>query len=324
MPLSNNRHTLSTMRHEPTHRALSVIEALANDGPPLPLAELARVAGASRSTLHAVLSEMESQAWAEKVGGGWRAGPRLREVGTALAAEVDLVRAAREPLEALADATGIAAVVFELRDGMAEVVDSVGAGMRTASREVMPVGHVVPVRAPFARELAARLPVVEQRRWLADSAGLTPAARDRLETVLPQIARRGWSIERLTPARRELLRMADSLEASGIGALVRDRVSELFVELSELDVTNAELDAAADLAVASIAAPVLRADGRAIGSVAVAPGRRMTGRAVARATEAVTECAAAVSARLSSWPGAPRAAALPPHLVHPAHAARHP
>jgi DNA-binding IclR family transcriptional regulator len=312
------------MRHEPTHRALSVIEALANDGPPLPLAELARVAGASRSTLHAVLSEMESQAWAEKVGGGWRAGPRLREVGTALGAEVDLVRAAREPLEALADATGIAAVVFELRDGMAEVVDSVGAGMRTASREVMPVGHVVPVRAPFARELAARLPVVEQRRWLADSAGLTPAARDRLETVLPQIARRGWSIERLTPARRELLRMADSLEASGIGALVRDRVSELFVELSELDVTNAELDAAADLAVASIAAPVLRADGRAIGSVAVAPGRRMTGRAVARATEAVTECAAAVSARLSSWPGAPRAAALPPHLVHPAHAARHP
>src|SRR5699024_5349625 len=144
---------------------------------------------------------------------------------------------AREPLETLADATGIAAVVFELRDGMAEVVDSVGAGMRTASREAMPVGHVVPVRAPFARELAARLPVVEQRRWLADSAGLTPAARDRLETVLPQIARRGWSIERLTPARRELLRMADSLEASGIGALVRDRVSELFVELSELDVT---------------------------------------------------------------------------------------
>lgn len=312
------------MRHEPTHRALSVVEALATDGPPLSLAELVRVTGASRSTLHAVLSEMESQAWAEKVSGGWRAGPRLREVGAALAVEVDLVRAAREPLEALADATGIAAVVFELRDGMAEVVDSVGAGMRTASREAMPVGHVVPVRAPFARELAARLPVIEQRRWFADSAGLTAAARDRLETVLPQIARRGWSIERLTPARRELLRMADSLEASGIGTLVRDRVSELFVELSEIDVTNTELDAAADLAVASVAAPVLRADGRAIGSVAVAPGRRMTGRAVARATEAVTECAAAVSARLSSWPGAPRAAALPPHLVHPAHAARHP
>ncbi|UVE96317.1 IclR family transcriptional regulator [Dietzia sp. B32] len=312
------------MRHEPTGRALSVIESLATDGPPLPLAELARITGASRSTLHAVLAEMESQAWAEKVGGGWRAGPRLREVGAALAAEVDLVRAAREPLEQLADATGIAAVVFEVRDGMAEVVDSVGAGMRTASREVMPVGHVVPVRAPFARELAARLPVVEQRRWLADSAGLTPAARDRLETVLPQIARRGWSIERLTPARRELLRMADSLEASGIGALVRDRVSELFVELSEIDVTNAELDSAEDLAVASVAAPVLRADGRAVGSVAVAPGRRMTGRSVARATRAVSACADAVAARLASRPGPALATGLPSHLVHPAHAARHP
>ena len=66
---------------------------------------------------------------------------------------------------------------------------------------------------------------------------------------------------------------------------------------------------------------MLRADGRAVGSVAVAPGRRMTGRAVSRAVEAVTECAADVSARLASRPPAARTAALPSHLVHPAHAA---
>ena len=312
------------MRHEPTHRVLAVLEALAADGPPLPLTELARAAGASRSTLHAVVEHMQMAGWAEKAPGGWRAGPRLREVGAAVAAGVDLVRAAREPLQTLADTTGIAAAVFEVRDGLAEVVDSVAAGMRTASREDIAVGHVIPVRAPFARELAARLPMADQRRWLADGTGLTDAARDRLELVLPQIARRGWSIERLTPGRRELLRMADTLESAGIGALVRDRVSELFVELSEIDVTDAELATTADLAVASVAAPVLRADGRAIGSVAVAPGRRMTGRAVARAVEAVTECADAVSARLAAHPGPNALPALPPHLVHPAPAARHP
>ncbi|MDV8001372.1 IclR family transcriptional regulator [Rhodococcus sp. IEGM 1408] len=312
------------MRHEPTNRVLAVIEAIATDGPPLPLAELARRTGASRSTLHAVLAEMQAAGWAEKIAGGWRPGPRMRAVGESLSIGVDLVRAARQPLEALVDATGIAAVVFEVRDGMAEVVDAVGAGMRTASRGTMPVGHVVPVRAPFARELAARLSANDQRRWLADSGGVTSAARDRLELVLPQVARRGWSIERLTPARRELLRMADSLESSGVGALVRDRVSELFVELSEIDVTDAELLAAADLAIASVAAPVLRADGRAIGSVAVTPGRRMTGRAVARAVDAVTECADAVSARLAAHPRPARPAPLPAHLVHPAHAARNP
>ena len=311
------------MRHEPTHRVLAVIEALAADGPPLPLSEIAREAEASRSTLHAVLAAMQAEGWAEKVGGGWRAGPHLRTVAASLAAEVDLVRAARQPLETLVESTGIAAVVFEVRDGMAEVVDSVGAGPRTASREPLQVGHVVPVRAPFARELAARFSLAEQRRWLTDAGGLTPAARERLELVLPQVGRRGWSIERLTPGRRELLRMADSLESAGIGALVRDRVSELFVELSEIDVTDAELDAAADLAVASVAAPVLRADGRAIGSVAVTPGRRMTGRAVARAVEAVTECAVAVSNALSAHTGPARGPALPAHLVHPAHAARH-
>lgn len=312
------------MRHEPTYRVLAVIEALAADGPPLPLTEIAREVDASRSTLHAVLAGMQADGWAEKVDGGWRAGPRLRQVGASLAAEVDLVRAARQPLEDLVDATGIGAVVFEVRDGMAEVVDSVGAGMRTASREVLPVGHVVPVRAPFARDLAARFPMAEQRHWLAESGGLTAAARERLELVLPQVARRGWSIERLTPSRRELLRMADSLESSGIGPLVRDRVSELFVELSEIDVTDSELTSVADLAVASVAAPVLRADGRAVGSVAVAPGRRMTGRAVIRAVNAVTECADAVSARLASRPARARIAGLPAHLVHPAHAARHP
>lgn len=312
------------MRHEPTHRVLSVIETLAVDGPPMPLSEIAGTTGASRSTLHAVLAQMQEGQWAEKIGGGWRAGPRLREVGATLAAEVDLVRAARQPLERLVDATGLASVVFEVRDGMAEVVDVVGSGMRTASRGDITVGHVVPIRAPFARELVARMPMVEQRRWLADSGGLTGPARERLEVVMPQIARRGWSIERLTPARRELLRMADSLESSGVGALVRDRVSELFVELSEIDVTSAELSAAADLAVTSVAAPVLRADGRAVGSVAVTPGRRMTGRAVARAVEAVSECADEVSARLSAHPRPARSAALPAHLVHPAHAARTP
>lgn len=301
-----------------------MVELLAAGHPPLPLSEIARATGASRSTLHAVLAQMQDETWAEKVDGGWRTGPRLRAVGASLSAEVDLVRAARQPLEALVDATGIAAVVFEFRDGMAEVVDVVGAGMRTASREALPVGHVVPFRAPFARDLVARLPMVEQRRWLADSGGLTAAARDRLELVLPQIARRSWSIERLTPGRRELLRMADSLEASGVGALVRDRVSELFVELSEIDVTDTELTAAADLAVASVAAPVLRADGRAVGSVAVTPGRRMTGRAVTRAVEAVTACATDVSARLAAHPRPTRSASLPAHLVHPAHAARHP
>ncbi|MBB1020212.1 helix-turn-helix domain-containing protein, partial [Dietzia sp. E1] len=84
------------MRHEPTHRVISVLQALATDGPPLPLSEIARLTGASRSTLHAVLAEMDAQGWAEKAGGGWRAGPALREVGAALAAEVDLVRAARQ------------------------------------------------------------------------------------------------------------------------------------------------------------------------------------------------------------------------------------
>lgn len=301
-----------------------MIEALAEDGPALPLNELARLAGASRSTLHAVVEHMHQEGWAEKVPGGWRAGPRLREVGAAAAVGVDLVRAARGPLEALADTTNMAAVVFEVRDDMAEVVDSIGAGMRTASRNDIPVGHVIPVRAPFARELAARLPLAAHRRWLSDGSGLTEAARDRLELVLPQIARRGWSIERLTPGRRELLRMADSLESSGVGALVRDRVSELFVELAEIDVTDAELHSTADLAVASVAAPVVRADGRAIGSVAVAPGRRMTGRAVARAVDAVTECAHAVSLRISARPVLPTLTALPEHLVHPAHAARHP
>ena len=117
-------------------RFFAALRALATDGPPLPLTEIARLTVASRSTLHAVLAEMDAQGWAEKRRAGWRAGPALREVGAALATEVDLVRAARQPLEALADATGIAAVVFEVRDGMAEVVDSVGVGAPASANNI--------------------------------------------------------------------------------------------------------------------------------------------------------------------------------------------
>ncbi|MBB1026276.1 helix-turn-helix domain-containing protein, partial [Dietzia sp. DQ11-38-2] len=78
------------MRHEPTHRVLAVIEALSREGPPLPLAEIARITGASRSTLHAVLAEMQDARWAEKWEGGWRAGPTMRTIAASLSAEVDL------------------------------------------------------------------------------------------------------------------------------------------------------------------------------------------------------------------------------------------
>ena len=205
------------MRHEPTYRVLAVIEALAADGPPLPLTEIAREVDASRSTLHAVLAGMQADGWAEKVGGGWRAGPHLRTVAASLAAEVDLVRAARQPLEALVDKTGLAAVVFEVRDGMAEVVDSVGAGPRTAAREPVQIGHVVPVRAPFARDLAARrnttAETVDQAIYRVD--------RDKKRDLLAHlILRHGWhQVLVFTRTKHGANRLAEQLSKQDIPAM---------------------------------------------------------------------------------------------------------
>src|SRR5699024_6179851 len=145
----------------------------------------------------------------------------------------------------------------------------------------------------------------QREQWLADGR-LTEAARARLETVMPQVRKRGWSVDRLTPARRELLRMADALATSGVGPLVRDRVSDLVTTLTALDVADAERNAPSDMAAFSSSAPVVGPGRVGVGSIAATPGRRITGRAVLRAIEAVTEVADLVTARLAqTTPAAP-------------------
>lgn len=294
------------MRHEPTRRVTEVVEILAAAREPVTTTALARTLGASRTTLHAVVSELHARGWAEKAADGWIAGPALRTLARALGVEPDLARIARPALDAVVDRTGVAAAALQLRGDVVEVVDVVRGGVRTSSwSSAMPTGHTIPLRAPFVRDVAARLPAARREQWLEDGA-LPDAARSRLEVVMPQVARRGWSVDRLTPARRELLRMADALESSGVGPLVRDRVSELFAELSAIDVLDAELTERSDLAVFAVSAPVLGPGGVAVGSIAATPGRRMTGRAVIRTIEAVTGAAADVTARLGAiTPAAP-------------------
>lgn len=294
------------MRHEPTRRVVEVVELLAATSEPMTTTTMARALDQSRSTMHAVLSELHAGTWAERADDGWIAGRALRALARTFGAEPDLARVSRPALDTLADRTSLAASALQLHGDVVEVVDSVRGGVRTSSASTaLPTGHTIPLRAPFLRDLAATLPSEQREQWLADGR-LTEAARARLETVMPQVRKRGWSVDRLTPARRELLRMADALETSGVGPLVRDRVSELFTELSAIDVADAELHAASDMAVFSISAPVLGPGRVAVGSIAATPGRRITGRAVMRAIEAVTEAADLVTARLAqTTPAAP-------------------
>lgn len=287
------------MRHDPTRRVMDVVGLLAAATEPVTTTTMSRSLDASRSTLHAVTSELHSGGWAEKMRDGWVAGPALRALARTVGTEPDLARLARPALVGVADHTGLAAAALQLRGDVVEVVDHIRGGVRTSSSSTgLPTGHTIPFRAPFVRDIVAHLSRDLRDQWLADGE-LTDAARGRVETLLPQIRRRRWSVDRLTPARRELLRMADALETSGIGPHVRDRVSELFADLSAIDVTGPELTPTSDLAVFAVSAPVLGAGGVAVGSIAAVPGRRMTGRAVLRAIEAVTDGAEQVSQQLT-------------------------
>lgn len=290
---------MSDMRHEPTRRVMEVVGLLAAAAEPVTTTTMSRTLGASRSTLHAVTSELHAEGWAEKMRDGWVAGPALRALARTVGTEPDLARLARPALTDVADRTGLATAALQLRSDVVEVVDHVRGGVRTSSSSTgLATGHTIPLRAPYVRDIAARLPHELRDQWLTDG-DLTAAARARIDAVLPQIRKRRWSVDRLTPARRELLRMADALETSGIGPHVRDRVSELFTELSAIDVTDSELTPTSDMAVFAISAPVLGAGGVAVGSIAAVPGRRMTGRAVLRAIDAVTDGAARVSHQLT-------------------------
>ena len=241
------------------------------------LAEIGRALGISRATGHAILSTLVAHDWVvrDPETGGYAWGPAIaalaRSAGTT-------ARLFRTRLIELADAIGMQ-VLLVRRDGTAlVVVDMVGDSL--AGAPIRP-GFTVPLVAPFGREFVAWAGESAQRAWIDRLGTASDVFRARIGSVLADVRRRGFAVERLSP---EWLRVHTALQAlSGSGNIdvVTARLAATIADVTVVDFLDTEL-AQGEHEIATVMTPVFDADGVVTMSVNAIPFGPLGGPAIKR------------------------------------------
>ncbi len=176
-------------------RALDLLEALARIGP-APLAELAKVAGCTRTAGFRLLRTLEARGFAiqDQHRGAWRRGARWGALGNAACAQGALAAVARPFMAALGDACG-ETVYLRVRDGVEGDTIAVYRPDKTL-RVYAEIGRRRPLHAGPRRLLLAYAPEPVRRQVLAlRLPRFTAATRtdpDWISADLARVRARGW------------------------------------------------------------------------------------------------------------------------------------
>jgi DNA-binding IclR family transcriptional regulator len=270
------------------------------------LADLVRATGMTRATAHAVLDTLVQRGWVQRseVDKTYSVGSYFAAVGQALAGARPVEHLAHEAISKLAAEHDATAVVVHVVDGALVVTDvapapSAGPGRGWAGvREPVRVGSRAPYVPPFGLGFAAWAPPEEQEAWLAHAAGNTRLV-DRLRAVLPQVRRRGYTLDRLDPVFAGAFEVLARLQQDVLGEAVREVVGRVLDEVTLIDHLPEEVESG-EVSVSSITAPVLDATGRVVLDLAVQPAGPRAAAELTALGEAVADAAARVSAAAST------------------------
>jgi DNA-binding IclR family transcriptional regulator len=279
---------------------LDVLETLAQrPDRPRSLADLVRATGMTRATAHAVLDTLVQRGWVQRseVDKTYAVGAYLAVVGRALASARPVERLAHDAIAKLAVEHDVTALVVHLVDD-ALVVTDVAAPPSSGAPDVR-VGHRVPYLPPFGPAFAAWAPAADQEAWLAHADRTNPDLGERLRAVLPEVRRRGYSLERLDPVSAGAFEVLARLQDDVFGDAVREVVGRVLAQLTQVDFLPGEL-VGPSLAVSSITAPVLDDAGRVVLDLAVQPDGPRSADALTALGEAVADAAARVSTAAST------------------------
>ena len=283
----------------PTARVLDVLETLAQrPDRPRSLADLVRATGMTRATAHAVLDTLVQRGWVQRseVDKAYSVGPYLAVVGQALAGARPVERLAHDAIAKLAVEHDVTALVVHLVDE-ALVVTDVAAAPAVGAPDVR-VGHRVPYLPPFGPAFAAWATPEEQETWLAHAERTNPDLATRLRAVLPEVRRRGYSLERLDAASAGAFEVLARLQDDVFGDAVREVVGRVLTQLTQVDFLPGELEGTSPV-VSSITAPVLDAAGRVVLDLALQPAGPRSAAELTALGEAVADAAARISAAAS-------------------------
>ena len=181
------------------HNALAVLEEIARRQP-VTLAELHRVLGLPKTTVHRALATLAEAGWARSSEDRrWSIAPRAAVLGARASSAGGLRELALPVMEALRDACG-EAVHLTVPDGDAVVlierIDS-----PRAVRTYNPVGSRAPLHASAnGKAILAHLPEADRQAYLAGDIATytrrTLSSPRRLRAELARVRRQGWARNR--------------------------------------------------------------------------------------------------------------------------------
>jgi DNA-binding IclR family transcriptional regulator len=182
-------------------RVFGILDALAEDGAGVALSDLARKLDLHRSTVHRLLVVLEGRRYVEKdsASGKYRLGSKLLELGTKVAARLDLPAIARPFLEQLVRETGETAHMGVLRQG--EVLSIANVESSRTLHTPRTVGRRTPAHcSSLGKCLLAFLPDRDLNEFL-EVRGLkaytisTITSPEVLKAELRRVRERGYAVD---------------------------------------------------------------------------------------------------------------------------------
>ena len=191
----------SIYRIQVLERTFGILQALADDGSDVSLAELAGRLGLHKSTTHRLLMVLEADHFVEKCAGSgkYHLGSRLIDLGRAALARIDVFELARPHLRALTAETGETAHLAVLRGG--EVVSVVNAESRQTVRTPATVGTRSPAHCTsLGKAILASLPPEQldeflRRHVMEAHTRKTITSSSRFRAELRAIRDRGYAVD---------------------------------------------------------------------------------------------------------------------------------
>ncbi|WP_339393743.1 IclR family transcriptional regulator [Brevibacterium metallidurans] len=231
---------------ETVDRALQLLQAFSDDSRELTVGALATALDVHPSSVSRLVGTLAERGFLERVPGGdaWRLGPELVRLGTMARGSVDLITAARSPMDSLAGATGETVVLSTLDQGEAVDVAQVDGPHLISARQW--IGRRAPLHASSDGKVL--MAFAEGRpAELTRETDRTLTTRKELDAEIAEVRRRGWAT-----AESEM-----ELGLSGVAAPVRDHLGRCVAALSisgpEYRLSAERLEAAAGDVVAAAA-----------------------------------------------------------------------
>jgi DNA-binding IclR family transcriptional regulator len=277
-------------------RAVALLDVLiAHPDQRFALSELARRAGVSLGSAHAVLAELEEAGYvrrqpATKV---YALGPALAVAGAIALRQQPTLAAAIDELPALARALSSEALVTAPTTD--EIVFVARAGRASPRSPNVREGERVPLVPPLGAVFMAWATPEEVAGWLARAPSVDAA---RAQAALSLARSRGYSIGSASETQRAFGATVFSLADAARSQAVRADLDALLSRLAEDDYPLASIDAGASYDIGMIAAPVFDGDRRVVAAIAATGfARAFDAGEVVRAAERVRDAAAVATKR---------------------------